>query len=81
MPFYFGWGLGQPMAIATAMRPFPEMAGQASAWLGLAQTAGGIALSLTAGLFTPGFATPWIMLVGALGLAATSLVPEKARRA
>jgi len=64
-PFYFGWGVGQPLAIAITMRPFPDMAGQASAWLGLFQQMGGIALSLVAAHFGGGLATPLVMLLGA----------------
>lgn len=65
-PFYLGWGIGQPMAIAITMRPFPEMAGQASAWLGLLQQMGGIALSLVAARFGGGSATPLVMAAGAV---------------
>jgi len=65
-PFYFGWGIGQPLAIAITMRPFPEMAGQASAWLGLFQQVGGIALSLVAAHFGGGLATPLTMALGAV---------------
>lgn len=65
-PFYFGWGVGQPLAIAITMRPFPEMAGQASAWLGLFQQMGGIALSLVAAHFGGGLATPLTMALGAV---------------
>lgn len=67
LPFYVGWGLAQPMAIAITMRPFPEMAGQASAWLGLFQQVGGIALSLAAAHFGGGMATLVVMVIGALG--------------
>ncbi len=74
-PFYVGWGLGQPMAIAITMRPFPEMAGQASAWLGLFQQAGGIALSLVAARLGGPLATPVVMTLGAAVFAAAVFVP------
>ncbi len=74
-PFYLGWGLGQPMAIAITMRPFPEMAGQASAWLGLFQQVGGIALSLVAAHFGGGLATPLVMSLGAVLFACAVFVP------
>ncbi|WP_333825101.1 multidrug effflux MFS transporter [Pinisolibacter sp.] len=74
-PFYFGWGIGQPMAIAITMQPFPEMAGQASAWLGLFQQVGGIALSLVAAHFGGGLATPLTMALGALLFTAAVFVP------
>ena len=78
-PFYFGWGIGQPMAIAITMRPFPEMAGQASAWLGLFQQVGGIALSLVAAHFGGGLATPLTMALGSvLFTAAVFMPPPKA---
>lgn len=66
LPFYVGWGIGQPMAIAITMRPFPDMAGQASAWLGLFQQVGGIALSLIAARLGGGLATPAVMVLGAV---------------
>lgn len=75
LPFYVGWGVGQPMAIAIAMRPFPEMAGQASAWLGLFQQLGGIALSLVAARIGGALATPAVMLLGALLYTAVVFVP------
>ncbi|MDK9696788.1 MAG: multidrug effflux MFS transporter [Siculibacillus sp.] len=79
-PFYLGWGVGQPMAIAITMRPFPEMAGQASAWLGLFQQIGGIALSLVAAHFGGGLAIPLTMAFGAaLFTAAVFTPPPKPR--
>lgn len=74
-PFYLGWGIGQPAAIAIAMRSFPEMAGQASAWLGLFQQVGGIALSLVAARFGGGLATPVVMIVGAVLFTAVVFTP------
>lgn len=74
-PFYLGWGIGQPSAIAITMRPFPEMAGQASAWLGLFQQVGGIALSLVAAHFGGGLATPLVMSLGAVLFAGAVFVP------
>lgn len=78
-PFYVGWGLAQPMAIATAMRPFADMAGRASAWLDLAQQLGRIRLSLLAAAYRGVMATPLVMGVGALGFAACAFAPQGAR--
>ena len=75
LPFYVGWGIGQPMAIAIAMRPFPDMAGQASAWLGLFQQVGGIVLSLIATRIGGAMATPAVMVLGALLYTAVVFVP------
>jgi DHA1 family bicyclomycin/chloramphenicol resistance-like MFS transporter len=76
-PFYCGWGLGQPMAIAIAMRPFAQTAGQASAWLGLIQQLGGIVFSLIAAAFGGGFATPLVMVAAALAfIASAAAIPD-----
>ncbi len=76
-PFYCGWGLGQPMAIAVALRPFAHMAGQASAWLGLIQQLGGILFSLVAAALGGGIATPLVMAVAALAfIASAAAIPE-----
>ena len=71
-PFYCGWGLGQPMAIAIAMRPFADIAGQASAWLGLIQQLGGIFFSLIAAALGGGLATPLVMAAAALAFIASA---------
>ena len=70
-PFYCGWGLGQPMATAIAMRPFAHIAGQASAWLGLIQQLGGIAFALIAAALGGGTATPLVMAAAALAFVAS----------
>lgn len=76
-PFYCGWGLGQPMAIAIAMRPFAHMAGQASAWLGLIQQLGGILFSLIAAALGGGGATPLVMAAAALAfIASAAAIPQ-----
>lgn len=69
-PFYFGWGLGQPMATAIAMRPFAHIAGQDSARLGLIRQFGGIAFALIAAAFGGGMATPLVMAAAALAFVA-----------
>lgn len=80
-PFYCGWGLGQPMAIALAMRPFAHMAGQASAWLGLIQQLGGILFSLIATALGGGMATPLVMAGAALAfIASAAAIPEPPAR-
>jgi DHA1 family bicyclomycin/chloramphenicol resistance-like MFS transporter len=76
-PFYCGWGLGQPMAIAIAMRPFAHIAGQASAWLGLIQQLGGIVFSLIAAALGGGLATPLVMAAAALAfIASAAAIPR-----
>jgi DHA1 family bicyclomycin/chloramphenicol resistance-like MFS transporter len=76
-PFYCSWGLGQPMAIAIAMRPFAHIAGQASAWLGLIQQLGGIVFSLIAAALGGGLATPLVMAAAALAfIASAAAIPQ-----
>jgi hypothetical protein len=53
------------------MRPFAHIAGQASAWLGLAQQLGGIAFALIAAAFGGGMATPLVMAAAALAFVAS----------
>ncbi len=74
LPFYVGWGLSQPQAIAIAMRPFAAMAGQASAWLGIIQQIGGLALSLFAVSLGGGVYTLAVMAAGAAALACTAVL-------
>lgn len=75
LPFYLGWGLAQPMATAIAMRPFPESAGQASAWLGISQQAGGIAFGLVAATLGGGLGTLTVMVVAALAFTGVVFLP------
>lgn len=75
LPFYVGWGLAQPMATSIAMRPFPDMAGQASAWAGMAQQLGGIAFAFVAASFGGGMATVAVMIVAALAFTGTVFLP------
>lgn len=75
LPFYLGWGLAQPMATSIAMRPFPEMAGQASAWTGMAQQLGGIGFAFAASAFGGGSATLAVMIVAALAFTGTVFLP------
>ena len=48
LPFYLGLGFTHANALQIVMRPFPHMAGQASAWLGLLQQVGGVVVSVIA---------------------------------
>jgi MFS transporter, DHA1 family, multidrug resistance protein len=48
LPFYLGLGFTHANALQIVMRPFPHMAGQASAWLGLMQQLGGVIVSVLA---------------------------------
>ena len=54
LPFYAGWGIIQPQAIAVAMMPFRHIAGQASSWLGAIQQVGGVVLGAVAVYFGGG---------------------------
>lgn len=77
LPFYLGWGLAQPMATAIAMRPFPEAAGQASAWLGISQQVGGIAFALAASSLGAGTMTLVVMVAAALLFTAVVFLPPE----
>lgn len=74
-PYYIGWGLAQPMATAIGMRPFPEMAGQASAWLGIAQQVGGMSFAVVAASLGGGTATLVIMTISALAFTGSVFLP------
>ncbi len=75
LPYYLGWGLAQPMATSIAMRPFPEMAGQASAWVGMAQQLGGIVFALLAAALGGGMGTLVVMMLAAVGFAVSVFLP------
>ena len=62
MPFFVGLGLAHPNALQTVMRPFAHVAGQASAWLGLLQQIGAIAVSLLAVWLGAGLAAVGVMV-------------------
>lgn len=62
MPFYVGLGFAHPNALQTVMRPFVHVAGQASAWLGLIQQIGGVAVSLIAVSLGAGLAAVSVMI-------------------
>ena len=76
-PYYVGWGLAQPMATAIAMRPFPQMAGQASAWLGIAQQVGGMGFAIVAAQLGGGIVTLVVMAVAAVAFTAVVLPAER----
>lgn len=76
-PYYVGWGLAQPMATAIGMRPFPEMAGQASAWLGIAQQVGGMGFAVVAASLGGNTATLVVMTVAALAFTGAVFLPPK----
>jgi DHA1 family bicyclomycin/chloramphenicol resistance-like MFS transporter len=54
LPFYIGLGIAHANALQLVMRPFGDMAGQASAWLGLVQQLAGVAISTAAVAFGGG---------------------------
>ncbi len=80
LPFYLGWGLAQPMATAIAMRPFPEAAGQASAWLGISQQVGGIVFGIVASGLGGGEASLVVMVAAALAFAGVVMLPARPSR-
>jgi DHA1 family bicyclomycin/chloramphenicol resistance-like MFS transporter len=82
LPFYIGWGIIQPQAVAVAMMPFRHMAGQASSWLGAIQQLGGIVLGAIAVYCGGGRASLLVMVasVGAVGAIMVFLRPARFRR-
>jgi Bcr/CflA subfamily drug resistance transporter len=74
MPFYLGLGFTHANAIQIVMRPFPHMAGQASAWLGLLQQLGGVVVSVLAVRAGAGFAAIGVMIGCCVVMVAASLV-------
>ena len=74
--FLFGMGVVNPLATVFALRPFPEMAGAASALIGFFQMAGGALGTILLGLMPYPLlpALPIVMVGGAvLGLASVLL--------
>jgi DHA1 family bicyclomycin/chloramphenicol resistance-like MFS transporter len=77
LPFYLGLGFARANALQIVMRPFPHMAGQASAWLGALQQVAGVVVSVLAVQAGAGFAALVVMIVRCLGLAlASAVVPR-----
>ncbi|NLH83124.1 MAG: multidrug effflux MFS transporter [Phyllobacteriaceae bacterium] len=74
-PYYVGWGLAQPMATAIGMRPFPEMAGQASAWIGIAQQVGGMGFAVVAAGLGGNTATLVVMVAAAVSFTVAVFLP------
>lgn len=70
LPFYLSWGLCQPNLIALSMRAFPDIAGQASAWLGAFQQLGGFLIAALAVRLGGGMAAMQVMTLGCLGMLA-----------
>ena len=79
-PFYVGLGLAHPNALQTVMRPFAQVAGQASAWLGLFQQLGGVSVSLIAVWLGAGLRAVSVMIGCGLVLLAVSLVLRRTPR-
>ncbi len=61
-PFYIGLGFSHANAIQIAMRPFGQLAGQASAWLGLFQQIGGVVIATIAVELGAGYAAIGVMI-------------------
>ncbi|MCX8231354.1 MAG: hypothetical protein OTJ45_05990, partial [Alphaproteobacteria bacterium] len=71
--FAFAVGFIFPLGTASALGPFPLMAGTAAALLGFVQTLGGAGFGITSGAFYDGRAVGMTSVMGAavtLGLAA-----------
>jgi DHA1 family bicyclomycin/chloramphenicol resistance-like MFS transporter len=77
LPFYIGWGIIQPQAIAVAMMPFRHMAGQASSWLGAIQQLGGIVLGAVAVYFGGGRASLMVMVTCVVAIGAVALFSSR----
>ena len=74
LPFYLGLGFTHSNALEIVMRPFPHMAGQASAWLGLLQQLGGVVVSVLAVKAGAGFTAVGVMIGCCVALFAASIV-------
>ncbi len=72
MPFYVGLGFTHANALQIVMRPFPHMAGQASAWLGLIQQIGGVVVSMLAVKAGAGTTAVVVMIACCLALLVVS---------
>jgi DHA1 family bicyclomycin/chloramphenicol resistance-like MFS transporter len=76
-PFYIGLGFAHANSIQMVMRPFPHIAGQASAWLGLLQQVAGVTVSVIAVRIGAGFAAIGVMIACCAALVLVSaLVPR-----
>ena len=73
LPFYLGLGFTHANALQIVMRPFPHMAGQASAWLGLMQQIGGVLVSVIAVRAGAGFAAIAVVIACCAALVVTSI--------
>lgn len=77
LPFYVGLGFAHANALQLVMRPFPHMAGQASAWLGLLQQVGGVLVSVLAVRAGAGLAAIGVMIACCFALLiASALIPR-----
>lgn len=74
LPFYVGLGLTHASTLQIVMRPFPHMAGQASAWLGLLQQIGGVVVSMLAVRAGAGHIAIVVMIVCCLALLSVSAI-------
>src|SRR5262249_5837875 len=82
LPFYLGFGFAHANALQIVMRPFPHMAGQASAWLGLIQHVGGVVISILAVRLGAGHAAIGVMIACCIGLVvASAVLPRLVERA
>ena len=73
LPFYVGLGLTHANALQIVMRPFPHMAGQASAWLGVMQQIGGVAVSVLAVRAGAGLTAVVVMILSCMALTALAV--------
>ena len=73
-PFYIGLGFTHSNAIQMVMRPFPHMAAQASAWLGLMQQVGGVVVSVIAVRLGAGYVAVGVMIACCSALVVVSAV-------
>lgn len=74
LPFYLGLGFTHANALQIVMRPFPHMAGQASAWLGVMQQIGGVVVSVLAVKAGAGFTAIGVMIACCAAMCAASIV-------
>lgn len=77
LPFYLGLGFAHANALQIVMRPFPHMAGQASAWLGALQQIAGVVVSVLAVRAGAGFIALGVVIACCLCLTlASAVVPR-----
>ncbi len=74
LPFYVGIGFAHSNAMQIVMRPFTHIAGQASAWMGVLQQVGGVAISMFAVVIGAGTSAVVVIIACCTALLAAGIV-------